>query len=78
MFDLLTSPEAIAQPTQSKRYFVELESKDLDWEGIPESHKLIDLCVTEEAAITVFLKAVGYLEEFRILRHWIPESCDCF
>lgn len=73
---LLTAPEAIAQPTQSKRFMVELASKELDWEGVPESVKKLDVCVVEPtlSAITVFLKAAGYLDGWRILSHWVPED----
>lgn len=77
---LLTAPGAIAQPTQSKRFMVELTSNTLDWEGVPESVKKLDVCVVEPTleAIAVFLKAVGYLDGWRIVSHWVPESCDCF
>ena len=80
MLQLLTSPEAIAQPTQSKRFMVELASNELDFEGVPEYFKTLDVCVTEPTieAITVFLKAAGYLDNWGIVDHWVPTDCDCF
>lgn len=78
MFQLLTSPEALAQPTQSKRFMVQLESKELDFEGVPEDWKILDVCVTDAATIKTLLDAAGYLTDWRIVRHWIPEDCDCF
>ena len=80
MFHLLTAPEAIAQPTQSKRFIVELASKELDWEGVPESVKKLDVCVVEPTleAITTLLQATGHLDGWVIVSKWVPSDCDCF
>lgn len=78
MFDLLTAPEALAQPTQAKRYMVEIASSTLDFEGVTSDVKTVDVCVTDEGAITTLLEAAGHLDGYSIKSHWIPESCDCF
>lgn len=80
MFQLLTSPEAIAAPTQSKRFMVELASNTLDWEGVPEDFKTLDVCVTDPTleAIATLLQVAGHLDGWGIVDHWIPTDCDCF
>ena len=75
---LLTAPEALAQPTQAKRFMVELASSTLDFEEVTTDTKSVDVCVTEEAAIPTLLQAAGHLNGWRIVSHWVPESCDCF
>lgn len=75
---LLTAPEALAQPTQAKRYMVELASSTLDFEGVTVNVKTIDVCVTEEAAIATVLQAAGHLHGYSIKTYWVPTDCDCF
>lgn len=84
MIALLTDSEALAQPTLTHRFKVELASDEtvLDCKGIPvPAHfKTLDVCVTEPhlEAITELLQASGHLDGWSIVSHWIPEDCDCF
>lgn len=75
----VTAPQARgAQRTY--RYHVELLSKAVDEEGIPEREALLDLVVLEdtEAAIKEAIAEAGYLKDWRIIRHYTSEDGCCF
>ena len=84
MLQLLTAPQVLAAPAHSHRYMVELASIEvvLDARGVPvpASTKILDVLVVDPTAeaIATFLKAIGHLNGFKIVRHWQEEDCDCF
>lgn len=57
-------------------YYVDLVSKELDWEGVPEDEKMIDVVVLEPTleAITAVVAAAGWLSNYTITSYWVP--CD--
>lgn len=75
----VTAPQA-KTTAQTYRYYVELASNERDWEGVPESTRMIDVVVLEptRAAIETLLQVAGYLDGYRIMTWWVPEDCDCF
>ena len=83
-YEILSAPDALVNFTQAKRYFVELAShaSELDAYGVevPSDYKTLDVVVTEPTndAIEVLLRAAGHLEDYSIVRRWVPEDCDCF
>jgi len=76
----LTAPEAHSTNQRTYRYFVELASDELDFEGVPERFKIVDVVVTEptEAAIKTLVAATHWLKGYTMVSHWIPDDCDCF
>ena len=85
MFQLLTAPNALAQPTQAIRYIVQLASIEtqLNSEGVlvPHDVKIVDVVVAEgtEAAIKALLAAADWLQGYELVSYWQPEDCcDCF
>lgn len=84
MFQLLTAPETLAQPTLAHRFMVELVSNELvlDAQGIsvPQEFKTVDVCVMSPTveAIATLLQATGHLDGWNIVSHWVPSDCDCF
>ena len=83
-YELLTAPDALVNFTQAKRYFVELASHKSELDAydvqVPSDYKTLDVVVTEQTfdAIEVLLRAAGHLEDYSIVRRWVPEDCDCF
>ena len=84
MIALITAPQVLAAPAQSHRYMVELASIEmvLDARGVPvpATTKKVDVCVFEPCidAITTLLADKGHLDGFQVVKHWVPEDCDCF
>ena len=84
MIELLTAPETLTAPALAHRYMVQLASIEIELDAygvpVPATTKMLDVCVVEPslAAITTLLNAAGHLEGFEIVRHWIPEDCNCF
>ncbi len=80
MFQLLTAPETLAQPTLAHRFMVELASDELelDRDGIPVpvDYKMVDLVVTEptKTAIQTLIAATSWLKGYTMVSHWIPED----
>lgn len=63
------------------RYMVQLASKEVDYEGVPERTQLIDLVVKEPTpeAIALLLEASGYLKDWQIASYWQPtDGCTEF
>lgn len=56
------------------RYFVELASNKLDYEGVPDHYQIIDVVVTEPTteAIATLIAATGWLEGYTVVSHWTP------
>lgn len=56
------------------RYFVELASNKLDYEGVPEHYQIVDVVVTEPTveAIQTLIAATGWLEGHTMVSHWVP------
>lgn len=84
MFELLTAPETLAQPTIAHRYMVELASNELelDRDGIPVpvDYKTVDVVVTEptEQAIKTLIAATSWLAGYTMVSHWVPDDCAEF
>lgn len=84
MIQLFTAPEVFATPALAQRYMVELVStaKEIDAQGVPvPTHtKTVDVVVVEPSldAIKLLLATAGHLEGYEVVKHWIPEDCDCF
>lgn len=75
----VTAPKAI-EAKQTYRYYVELVSLKLDYEGVPERHQIIDVVTVDPAieAITSLLETAGYLKGYRMVGCWKPETCCPF
>lgn len=75
----LTAP-VVQKTERTYRYFVELASDKLDFEGVPESFQIIDVVVLEptEAAISTLIAATGWLQGYTMVSHWTPEDCTEF
>lgn len=82
MLQLITAPETLTTPALARRFMVELASNELvlDAQGVPvpQEVKIVDVCVTAEAAIATLLQAAGHLDGWNIKSHWTPTDCDCF
>ncbi len=84
MFQLLSAPETLNQPSLAHRFMVELASDELELDSngipVPVDYRTIDVVVIEPtlAAITALLQAAGHLDGWGIVSHWVPEDCDCF
>jgi hypothetical protein len=60
---------------------MQLASKEVDYEGVPERTQLIDVVVMEPTpeAIALLLEAAGYLKEWEIASYWQPtDGCTEF
>ena len=71
----LTAPSA-QKTERTYRFFVELASDKLDYEGVPESFQMIDVVVLEntEQAIKTLIASAGWLAGYSIVAHWVPED----
>ncbi len=69
----LTAPDAV-QAKQSYRYYVQLASKQRDWEGVPEVTRTIDVVVTQptQNAIVQLINACGWLKDWELVSYWEP------
>jgi hypothetical protein len=75
----VTDPQA--QPTEpTYRFYAELASNELDYEGIPERVCIVDVVVTLpcEAAVRQLLDQKGWLNEWGIIGIWVPEEDSPF
>ena len=72
----ITVPEAEKTKSPTYRYFCELASEELDHEGVPESHRLVDVVVLEntENAIKTVVAATDWLSGYTIVAHWFPDD----
>lgn len=74
----LTQPGAQKTKEPIYRYFVELASNQLDYEGVPKSYRIVDVVVLEnsEGAIKAVIAAIDWLQGFKIVAIWSPDdSC---
>jgi hypothetical protein len=57
------------------RYFVELASTKVDYEGIPEFWRVIDLIVAEptKEAVKSAIAECEWLKGFELVSYWEPE-----
>lgn len=71
----LTAPSA-QKTERTYRFFVELASDKLDYEGVPESFQIVDVVVLEnsEQAIKTLIASAGWLKGYTMISHWIPED----
>lgn len=81
MYDLLTATDATDNPTEAKRYMVQLASNalELDCLGIPVpiKYKTVDVCVVgEEREIMMLIAATGYLKGYSVIGWWKPTEDD--
>jgi len=76
---LLTAPDARETKQQTYRYFVELASNELGYEGVPERFRIVDVVVMEptQEAIESLIAAAGWLDGWRIVSNWVPVEEDC-
>lgn len=75
----LTAP-AVQKTERTYRYFVELASDELDYEGVPESYQIVDVVVGQptEEEIQALIAATGWLKGYTMVSHWTPEDCTEF
>ena len=84
MFELLTAPEALAQPTIAHRYMVELASLELELDflgvPVPVDYQTVDVVVTEptKTAIQTLIAAADWLKGYTMVSYWIPDDCAEF
>lgn len=66
----LTAPDA-AGAKQWYRYYVEIASKQLNFEGVPEFTRTIDVVVAQptQEAITQLINACGWLEGYGLVSY---------
>lgn len=65
-----------AQETKlTYRYFAELASLELDYEGLSTHYQVIDLVVLEptEEAVTTLIAAAGWLKGYTLVYFWEPQ-----
>jgi len=65
------------EPTQpGYRFYAELASNELDFEGVPERYLLVDVVVVLpcEAAVRQLLDDRGWLSDWGIVSVWTPED----
>lgn len=76
----ITALEARTTKQRTYRFFVELASKQLDHEGVPESQHIVDVVVLENKlkAIKAVIAAAGYLSDYTIVAHGTPSDCSEF
>lgn len=76
----LTVCKARATKQRTYRYFVELASSKLDCQGVPETSRIVDVVVLEptKEAIQQLITAAGWLQDYKIISHWIPDDCSEF
>lgn len=76
----LTAPQALELKQRTYRYFVELASNSLDYEGVPERFRVIDVVITEntDAAIRNLIASAGWLDDYTIVSAWVPSDCEEF
>lgn len=70
----LTAPAA--QETKlTYRYFAELASLELDYEGLSMHYQVIDLVVLEptEEAVKTLIAAAGWLQGYTLVKFWSPQ-----
>ena len=79
MPQLLTASEALSA-NQTYRYFCELVSIQLDYDGIPETFRVVDVLVAQptQSAIENALDSGDWLEGYSLVNYWLPEDCCCF
>jgi len=72
----LTASEAKTTKQQTYRYLVELVSNQLDYKGVPESHKIVDVVVLENTleAIKAVIAAANWLSDCIIVSYWLPSD----
>lgn len=76
----ITAPEAIAAKQRTYLYLVESASNQLDHDGVPKSHRIVDVVVLENTleAIKAAIAAAGCSSDYTIVAHWIPSDCAEF
>lgn len=70
----LTAPAA--QETKlTYRYFAELASNELDYEGLATHYQVIDVVVLEESeeAVKTLIAAAGWLQGYTLVKFWTPQ-----
>ena len=79
MPQLLTASEALSAK-RAHRYFCELASTQLDYEGIPETFHVVDVVVAEptQSAIENALSSGDWLQGHFLVSYWQPLYCCCF
>lgn len=74
----LTASDATAD--NSYRFFAELASTKLDYDGIPEYFRIIDVVVAEptQQAIEREIAKCDWLKEYSLISYWKPEPYTSF
>lgn len=70
----LTAPTA-QEIKLTYRYFAELASLELDYEGLSMHYQVIDLVVLEptEEAVKTLIAAAGWLKGYTLVSFWSPQ-----
>lgn len=77
----LTAAETQTAKLVTFRYFVELASTEVDFEGAPQRCRIVDVVVIQPTreAIASLIAASGWLQGYKMVAYWQPEDgCDCF
>lgn len=76
----LTASEVKTTKHRTYRYLVELASNQVDHDGVPVCHRIVDVVVLENTleAIKAVITAAGYLCGYTIVAYWIPSDCTEF
>lgn len=71
---LLTDPLAYKSKRHTYRYFVELASHKLDWDGSVHHSQVIDVVIVEPSyeAIKTLVAAAGWLRDYSVVAWWTP------
>jgi len=78
MPQLLTVSEALSA-NHTYRYFCELASTQLDYDGIPKTFRVVRIVVAEptQSVIENTLFSGDWLQGYSLVSYWQPEDC-CF
>ena len=74
MMTYLTAP-AVQEAKKSYRFFAELASCELDYEGLSMHYQIIDVMVLEptEKAIKALIASAKWLQGYTLVSFWQPE-----
>ncbi|MBV8887456.1 MAG: hypothetical protein JO235_26140 [Chroococcidiopsidaceae cyanobacterium CP_BM_RX_35] len=70
----LTATDAIS--SNSYRYFAELASTTLDFDGVPEYFRIVDIVVAEptQQAIEREIALQDWLKDYSLISYWQPSD----
>lgn len=74
MPQLLTAPKAHPDQTQFYRYIAQLQTVEVDFDGIPVGDLAIDVVVNEptKKAIAHLIAGCNWLKKYTLVDYWAP------